>query len=42
MVRTWRPIGGYAIQFDFTDGHNTGIYSYDYLHRLGEEAMKPA
>jgi DUF971 family protein len=36
----WRPIGGYAIQFDFSDGHNTGIYSYDYLHRLGEEAMK--
>jgi DUF971 family protein len=40
MVRMWRPIGGYAIQFDFSDGHNTGIYSYDYLHRLGEEAMK--
>jgi len=24
-------VGSYAIQFNFTDGHSTGIYSYDYL-----------
>jgi len=39
-VRTWRPIGGYAIQFEFSDGHNTGIYSFDYLHKIGEEIAK--
>lgn len=34
MVRGWRVIGGYAIQFDFTDGHNTGLYSFEYLKAL--------
>jgi DUF971 family protein len=27
-------VGGYAIQPVWADGHNTGIYSFDYLHRL--------
>lgn len=35
-VRGWRPVGGYAIQFDFSDGHNTGLYTFDYLRHLGE------
>ncbi len=29
------PIGHYAIQPTFTDGHNTGLYSWDYLYHLG-------
>ncbi|WP_297477386.1 DUF971 domain-containing protein [Ferrovum sp.] len=29
------PVGQYAIQLHFTDGHNTGIYSWDYLLDLG-------
>ncbi|KXW59379.1 gamma-butyrobetaine hydroxylase-like domain-containing protein [Ferrovum myxofaciens] len=29
------PVGHYAIQIHFTDGHNTGIYSWDYLLDLG-------
>ena len=28
-------VGHYAIRPSFTDGHNTGIYSWDYLHELG-------
>jgi len=28
-------IGNYAIKLDFDDGHNTGIYSWETLHRLG-------
>jgi DUF971 family protein len=28
------PVGGYAIQFSWADGHNSGIYSFDYLRRL--------
>ena len=30
------PVGSYAVQPAFSDGHNTGIYSWDYLHDLGE------
>ena len=30
-LRGWRVIGGYALQFDFSDGHNTGLYAFDYL-----------
>jgi DUF971 family protein len=25
-VKTWRMVGGYAVQFDFSAGHSTGIY----------------
>ncbi len=28
------PVGNYAIQPRFSDGHATGIYSWDYLYRL--------
>ncbi len=31
------PNGHYAIRISFDDGHSTGIYSWDYLHRLGRE-----
>lgn len=30
-----KPIGNYAIQPVFSDGHNTGIYSWDLLYKLG-------
>lgn len=29
-------VGGYAVQPVWGDGHSTGLYSYDYLKRLGE------
>ena len=29
------PVGNYAIQLNFTDGHNTGLYSWDLLYRYG-------
>jgi DUF971 family protein len=28
------PMGHYAIQIHWNDGHNTGIYSYDYLRKI--------
>ena len=31
------PIGNYAIQLHFDDGHNSGIYSWEVLYRLGNE-----
>ena len=29
------PVGNYAVQPTFTDGHNTGLYSWEYLYKLG-------
>ena len=34
-VTGWTPMGGYAIQFEFSDGHRTGIYSFSFLKELG-------
>jgi len=31
------PIGNYAVQPRFSDGHESGIYSWDYLYFLGAE-----
>ncbi|MDE2889576.1 MAG: DUF971 domain-containing protein [Gemmatimonadota bacterium] len=31
------PVGRYAIQIRWGDGHDTGIYTYDSLRRMGEE-----
>lgn len=28
-------VGNYAIQLTFDDGHNSGIYAWDYLYQLG-------
>jgi DUF971 family protein len=30
----WQIVGGYAIQPRWADGHNTGLYSFQYLRRL--------
>ena len=30
-VTNWEQVGNYALRFDFSDGHRTGLYSYDYL-----------
>ncbi len=30
------PVGNYAVCLHFDDDHNTGIYSWDYLYRLGQ------
>lgn len=30
------PVGRYAIQIAWTDGHDTGIYAFDRLRELGE------
>jgi DUF971 family protein len=33
-IENIEPIGQYAIKLTFSDGHNTGIYSWDYLYEL--------
>lgn len=34
QVVGWEPVGNYALRFDFSDGHRTGLYSFDYLRQL--------
>ena len=34
------PMGNYAIAIHFSDGHNTGIYSWNYLKHLGNDQEK--
>lgn len=33
-VTGWNIVGGYAVQFHFSDGHNTGLFTFDYLKNL--------
>ena len=35
-ILSLEPSGSYAVQPTFSDGHNTGIYSWDYLYWLGQ------
>ncbi len=36
-IATLEPVGHYAVQPTFSDGHNTGIFSWDYLYFLGSQ-----
>jgi DUF971 family protein len=36
-ITSIEPVGNYAVRLLFDDGHDTGIYSWDYLHELGRE-----
>ncbi len=36
-LETLDPVGNYAVQPRFSDGHESGIYSWDYLYFLGAE-----
>ena len=31
------PVGQYAVKLVFDDGHDTGLYTWKYLHELGRE-----
>ena len=35
-LRGWSFVGGYALQPRWGDGHDSGIYAYQYLRRLAE------
>lgn len=39
-LESLEPIGNYAVQPRFSDGHDTGIYSWDYLYFLGSEEAR--
>jgi len=39
-IRALEPVGSYAVQPTFSDGHSTGIYSWEYLYELGRDQEK--
>ena len=36
-VTAVEPVGQYAVKLVFDDGHDTGLYTWKYLHELGRE-----
>ncbi len=36
MLTGLEPSGSYAIKLIFDDGHDTGLYTWEYLHELGK------
>ena len=36
-ITALEPVGNYAVRIVFDDGHNTGLYSWDYLYGLGRD-----
>jgi DUF971 family protein len=39
-VTALEPVGNYAVQPTFSDGHSSGIFSWDYLYFLGSQQDK--
>lgn len=35
QITTVEPVGNYAVRLVFDDGHDTGLYTWAYLHELG-------
>ena len=36
-IRAVEPIGQYAVKIVFDDGHDTGLFTWRYLHELGRD-----
>src|SRR5271154_6794470 len=36
-VRAVEPVGQYAVKLVFDDGHDTGLFTWNYLHELGRD-----
>jgi DUF971 family protein len=35
-ITALEPVGSYAVQINFDDGHDTGLYTWEYLYKLGK------
>ena len=40
-ISSMSPVGNYAYSIEFSDGHTTGIYTFEHLRELGREAPVP-
>jgi DUF971 family protein len=41
VLQGWHIVGGYAVQPTWGDGHGSGLYSFDYLRKIGAAQMPP-
>ncbi len=41
-LKTFQKVGNYAIRPVFSDGHQTGIFSWTYLRKLGRQRRSPS
>ncbi len=39
-IEALEPVGNYAVQPTFSDGHNSGLFSWDYLYFLGAQESR--
>jgi len=39
-IREIVPVGNYAVRLVFDDGHDSGIYTWDYLYQLGSRKQE--
>ena len=37
QIAAIEPVGSYAVRLVFSDGHDTGLYSWEYLYHLGKD-----
>jgi DUF971 family protein len=37
LITGLAPVGHYAVRPEFSDGHNSGLFTWDYLHKLGSQ-----
>ncbi|MEO8163900.1 MAG: DUF971 domain-containing protein [Betaproteobacteria bacterium] len=40
QITAVEPVGNYAVKLVFSDGHDKGLYSWDYLYSLGENQAR--
>tara|TARA_B100000963_G_scaffold241913_1_gene211671 strand:+ start:2427 stop:2720 length:294 start_codon:yes stop_codon:yes gene_type:complete len=39
LIKKVEKVGNYAVRISFSDGHNTGIYSWDFLYEVGVKSQ---
>ena len=39
LINKIEAVGNYAVRVIFDDGHNTGIFSWEYLYKIGTKAQ---
>ncbi|MEC9415784.1 MAG: DUF971 domain-containing protein [Pseudomonadota bacterium] len=40
LIKSVKPVGNYGIKLVFDDGHDTGIFTWRYLKKLGQNKEK--
>ena len=40
QIDSIQPVGNYAIKLNFNDGHDTGLYSWQYLYKLASKQQQ--